>query len=58
MDTITQDTLAKVGDVLDNLDINKTGPIHTVKIELDGRTGGAEVTVEASLTDDMIFTVL
>jgi len=57
VDSINQDVLTKAGEMLAALDPAQTGEIHTVTLTLDGHSGGCQVTVECSLSSDVVFLV-
>lgn len=57
MDTIDEGVLEKAGEMIAALDPAKTGEIHTVTFTLDGHTGGCLVTVECTMSPNVVLLV-
>ncbi len=57
MDTISRAALVKAGELLDTVNREETGEIHTVNLTLDGRSGHALMTVQSELSGDIEFVV-
>ncbi len=57
METITEDAIRRMGEMVDMLSPDSTGDIHTVTATLNGATGGMTVRVETALSSDIVFNV-